>query len=172
MTKEVKKSKNYDIKNINVIFYVIITKKGLKMAKLVKTKRDLEVRKSEAIVKARYTLSPLAIKLITLVIANMKETDDVNEEYVFRVKEFKELLGRKGNKLYTTIDKALKELLKNTITIPLQDKKNTILLTGWISSGEYNSGEIKIMISPKLRPYLFEVKKFLKYKLENIGTVK
>ena len=69
------------------------------MAKLVKSERDLEVKKSEAIVKARYTLSPLAIKLITLVIANMKETDDVNEGYVFRVKEFKELLGRKGNKL-------------------------------------------------------------------------
>ena len=142
------------------------------MAKLVKTKRDLEVRKSEAIVKARYTLSPLAIKLITLVIANMKETDDVNEEYVFRVKEFKELLGRKGNNLYTTIDKALKELLKNTITIPLQDKKNTILLTGWISSAKYNAGEIRLKISDELRPYLFEVKKFLKYKLENILPLK
>jgi len=139
------------------------------MARIVKTSRNLEIKKSEAIVKARYTLSPLAIKLITLVIANIKETDDVNEEYVFKVKEFKELTGLKRKDLYKAIDEAVVELLNNPIKIPLNDEKNSFRRVNWISSGDYNAGEIIVMISPKLRPYLLKVKeKFLKYKLENI----
>jgi len=40
--------------------------------KIIKANENLEVRKSEAIVKARYKLSPLAIKFITTIIANLK----------------------------------------------------------------------------------------------------
>ncbi|HIQ50709.1 MAG TPA: RepB family plasmid replication initiator protein, partial [Nautiliaceae bacterium] len=139
------------------------------MAKIVRANKDLEIRKSEAIVKARYKLSPLAIKFISVVLSNLKRSDDINEEYIIKVKDFKELTGQKTNRIYELIDEALDNLLKNPITIPLGDEKNSILKANWVSGAIYNDGEVRFMIYPKLRPFLLEVKeKFLKYKLENI----
>ena len=143
------------------------------MAKLIQTNGNLEVKKSEAIVKARYKLSPLAIKFISVIISNLKRSDDVNEEYVLKVKDFKELTGQKTKRIYELIDEALNDLLKNPLTIPLGDEKNSILKANWVSGAVYNEGEVKFMIYPKLRPFLLEVKeKFLKYKLENILPLK
>ena len=143
------------------------------MAKIVRADGDLEVKKSEAIVKARYKLSPLAIKFISVVISNLKRSDDVNEEYVVKVKDFKELTGQKTKRIYELIDEALNDLLKNPLTIPLGDEKNSILKANWVSGAIYNDGEVRFMIYPKLRPFLLEVKeKYLKYRLENILSLK
>jgi plasmid replication initiation protein len=143
------------------------------MAKLLVPNGDLEVKKSEAIVKARYKLSPLAIKFISVVISNLKRSDDINEEYVIKVKDFKELTGQKTKRIYELIDEALNDLLKNPLTIPLGDEKNSILKANWVSGAIYNEGEVRFMIYPKLRPFLLEVKeKYLKYKLENILSLK
>jgi len=143
------------------------------MARLVKAEEDLEVKKSEAIVRARYKLSPLAIKFITTIIANLKRSDDVNEEYVLKVKDFKELTGQKTKRIYELIDEALNDLLKNPLTIPLGDEKNSVLKANWVSGAIYNAGEVRFMIYPKLRPFLLEVKeKYLKYRLENILFLK
>ena len=143
------------------------------MAKHIQTTGDLEVKKSEAIVKARYKLSPLAIKFISVIISNLKRSDDINEEYVLKVKDFKELTGQKTKRIYELIDEALNDLLRNPLTIPLGDEKNSILKANWVSGAVYNEGEVRFMIYPKLRPFLLEVKeKFLKYKLENILPLK
>ncbi len=139
------------------------------MGKIVRVEKDTEVKKSEAIIKARYKLSPLAIKFISVVISNLKRSDDINEEYVVKVKEFKELTGQRTKRIYELIDEALDDLLKNPITIPLGDAKNSILKANWVSGAIYNNGEIRFMIYPKLRPFLLEVKdKYLKYRIENI----
>ncbi len=143
------------------------------MAKIIRADGDLEVKKSEAIVKARYKLSPLAIKFISVVISNLKRSDDLNEEYVVKVKDFKELTGQKTKRIYELIDEALNDLLKNPLTIPLGDEKNSILKANWVSGAIYNDGEVRFMIYPKLRPFLLEVKeKYLKYKLENILSLR
>jgi len=139
------------------------------MAKIIKADGKLEVKKADAIVKARYKLSPLAIKFISVVIGNLKRSDDINEEYIIKVKDFKELTGQKTKRIYELIDEALEDLLKNPLTIPLGDDKNSILKANWVSGAVYNDGEVRFMIYPKLRPFLLEVKeKYLKYKLENI----
>ena len=143
------------------------------MAKIVRADVDLEVKKSEAIVKARYKLSPLAIKFISVVISNLKRSDDVNEEYVVKVRDFKELTGQKTKRIYELIDEALNDLLKNPLTIPLGDDKNSILKANWVSGAIYNDGEVRFMIYPPLRPFLLEVKeKYLKYRLENILSLR
>ena len=143
------------------------------MARIVRADGDLEVKKSEAIVKARYKLSPLAIKFISVVISNLKRSDDINEEYVVKVKDFKELTGQKTKRIYELIDEALNDLLKNPLTIPLGDDKNSILKANWVSGAIYNEGEVRFMIYPPLRPFLLEVKeKYLKYRLENILSLR
>ena len=142
------------------------------MAKLIKVSKDLEVKKADVIVKARYRLNPLSIKFITTLIAGLKRSDDINEVYRFRVKEFQELSNLKRKDLYKAIKNALEELLEKPLYVPT---KNGFFMCNWISGGEYieNKGEITFSIYPKLRPYLLEAKeKFLKYRLENILSLR
>jgi len=140
---------------------------------IVKTNGNLEVKKSEFIVRARYKLNPLAIKFISTIIANLKQNDEYNQEYVFKVNEFKELTGQKTNRIYELLDETTEELLNNPLKIPLED--GGFFKANWVADAEYKkgSGIISFTISPKLRPYLIEAqKKFLKYKLENILPLK
>jgi plasmid replication initiation protein len=141
--------------------------------KIVKTNGNLEVKKSEFIVKARYKLNPLAIKFISTIIANLKRTDEYNQEYVFKVNEFKELTGQKTKRIYELLDEATEELLNNPLKIPLED--GGFFKANWIADAEYKkgSGIISFTISPKLRPFLIEAQqKYLKYRLENILPLK
>ena len=143
------------------------------MAKIVNVNRNLEVKKSEFIVKARYKLNPLAIKFISTIIANLKRSDVDNEEYLFKINDFKELTGQKTNRIYELIDEATEELLNNPLKIPRDD--GGFLKANWVSDVEYikGTGVISFTISHKLRPFLLEAqKKYLKYNLENILPLK
>jgi plasmid replication initiation protein len=142
------------------------------MAKLIQVNGDLEVKKADVVVKARYKLNPLSLKFITTLIAGLKRSDDINEEYVFRVKDFQELTKLKRKDLYWAIKETLKELLEKPLYIPNDDG---FIMCNWISGGHYveSRGEVRFMIYPKLRPFLLEAqKKFLKYRLENILPLK
>jgi len=50
------------------------------MAKLIHKNNDLIIRKPENLINARYKLSPLAIKFLSTIIANIKRSDDIDEE--------------------------------------------------------------------------------------------
>jgi len=147
------------------------------MAKVIKVNGNMEVKKADVIVRARYKLNPLSLKFITTLIAGLKRGDNINEVYQFRVKDFKELSGLKRKDLYWAIKEALKELLEKPIHIPKgkTPDDNSFLMFNWVASAEYKEGEgiVEFEISNKLRPYLLEAqKKFLKYRLENILPLK
>ena len=142
------------------------------MAKLIQVNGDLMVKKADVVVKARYKLNPLSLKFITALITGIKRSDDINEEYAFKVKNFKELTGLKRKDLYWAVKEAVKELLEKPLHIPNDDG---FIMCNWISGGHYveSAGEVRFMIYPKLRPYLLEAqKKFLKYRLENILSLR
>ena len=143
------------------------------MARIIKVEGDLEVKKADVVVKARYKLNPLSLKFITTLISSIKRSDEINELYIFKVKDFQELTKLKRKDLYWAVKEALKELLEKPIYIPKGKDKddNSFLMLNWVASAEYKEGEglVEFEISNKLRPYLLEAqKKFLKYKLENI----
>jgi len=147
------------------------------MAKLIKVDGNMEVKKADVIVRARYKLNPLSIKFITTLITGLKRGDDINELYQFKVKDFKELTGLKRKDLYWAVKEVLKELLEKPIYIPKgkDENDNSFLMLNWVASAEYKEGEgiVEFEISNKLRPYLLEVqKKFLKYRLENILSLR
>ena len=147
------------------------------MAKLIQVNGNLEVKKADVVVRARYKLNPLSLKFITALIAGLKRSDDVNELYQFKVKDFKELAELKRKDLYWAVKESLKELLEKPLYIPKgkDENDNSFLMLNWVASAEYKEGEgmIEFEISNKLRPYLLEAqKRFLKYKLENILSLK
>ncbi len=144
------------------------------MEVMIKTHKNLEVRKPEVLVKkTRYKLGTLAIKFLNTIIANLKKDDGIDEKYILKVKDFKELTRQKTKRIYELIEEALKELLENPLKIPLNEEETDILMCNWVSSARYNEGQISFRIDPELRPILLQVKeKFLKYRLENILQLK
>ncbi len=168
MSKQ-KNKKDVAMKNKKrIVDKVNYNEKDNNMAKLIRVNGELEVKKADVIVKARYKLNPLALKFITTLITGLKRSDDINEEYIFKVRDFKELTGLKRKDLYWAVKEAVKELLEKPLYIPNDDG---FIMCNWISGGHYieSVGEVRFMIYPKLRPYLLEAqKKFLKYRLENI----
>jgi len=147
------------------------------VAKQIEVNGDLEVKKADVVVRARYKLNPLSLKFITSLIAGLKRGDDINEVYQFKVKNFKELTGLKRKDLYWAVKESLKELLEKPIYIPKgkDENDNSFLMLNWVASAEYKEGEgiVEFEISNKLRPYLLEAqKKFLRYRLENILSLR
>ena len=147
------------------------------MPRLIQVDENMQVKKAEAVVNARYKLNPLSLKFITVLIAGLKFSDNDNQMYQFKIKDFQELTKLKRNDLHWAIKQALKELLEKPLEIKTNKDKNdnSFLMFNWVSSAEYKDGEgiIEFEISKKLRPYLLEAKeKFLKYRLENILLLK
>jgi len=137
------------------------------MDKITPKKNDI-VRKSEALVQARYQLNPIALKFITALIAGIKPSDTLDKEYVFDVRSFGDLVGAEYAALYTEIELAVDELLKKPLHIPTE---TGWIKANWIADAEYKKGEgyVSFTIPPRLRPYLLALReKFLQYKLENI----
>jgi len=127
-----------------------------------------EVRKSEALVRARFQLNPLALKFITCIVSNIKRSDPSDEEYIFKVREFQELRKASNNNIYKLVKNAVNELLENPLNIPTE---TGFFACNWISDANYNEGEgtVSFYISPRLKPYILEFQeKYLKYKIENI----
>jgi len=142
--------------------------------KSVNVDENTIVKKSEILVRSRYTLSPLALKFLSCIIANVKRGDPADQEYVFNISRFSELTGQKTHRIYELIDQATSELLRNPLKIPTEEGKG-FLKFNWISSASYlyGQGSVSFCIDKKLRPYIVDLKeRFLKYRLENILKLK
>jgi plasmid replication initiation protein len=140
------------------------------MDNLVLISEENEIKKSESLVRSRYKLNPLALKLITTLISSIQSNDKIDQVYQVAVKQFTDLANLKGNDYYTKLDEATTEILSKPLHIPKDDGKS-FLKANWCSSIEYRDGEgiIEFQISPKIFPYILDLKKnYLKYDISNI----
>lgn len=142
---------------------------------IVKPKPSNIVRKADKLLTARYSLSKLAIKLITTIISMISKDDEDFKLYVIKVADFKELTGTESNKIYAALKDAANELADKRIEFD-EGAEVGFLVTRWIASAEYfvGAGEIEIEISQKLRPLLLQLKEgsYLNYELRNILALK
>ena len=145
---------------------------------IVKPRPTNTVRKADKLIRARYSLSAIAIKVITSVIAMINKDDSDFKLYVIKVQDFKELTdtkGKLGGSAYQQLIDACNELMNKKIEF-IDSVDVGFMLTRWIASAEYfaGTGEIEIEISQKLRPLLLQLKEgnYLNYELKNILPLK
>lgn len=136
---------------------------------MVNLKSGHIVKKAEDLLLARYDLTELSIKLMSVLIAMLRKDDtEFAHRYILRISDWKELSGLTGRSVYENLLKSAKELQDNPITI---QRPRGWLVLNWLASFEYveESGEIELEISSKLKPYLLELQeRFLQYGIENI----
>jgi hypothetical protein len=101
-------------------------------------------------------------------VSMIQPVDEDFKDYRISIKEFSEMLGLEGSAKYTELKNITKNLMSKSIEIPQED--GGWLLANWVSSAEYKKGEgiIALSFSPKLKPYLLQLKKYTSYKLSNI----
>ena len=142
-----------------------LNKKGYN---LILVDKNAEVRKNEKLVTAKFEFSALATKILTLLIASIKETDTSQTIYKFNISDFLKIYEKSGNSLYKEIKEAIVEIMGKIIQIEDENKWRAyhIIRNPVIEKGK---GTIEIKFDEELFPLLVETKKrFLQYRIENI----
>jgi len=123
------------------------------------------IKKHQDLVRnARYSLSELGIKVVSVLISMLKVNDKDFKEYNIKTTDFKELIGSTSKKTYEYIDVMTDELMKKPFKIG-DEKFN------WIYYAKYhkNDSYVTLKVAPDLKPYLLELNKnFLQYDIKNI----
>ncbi len=142
-----------------------LNKKG---CNLILVDKNAEVRKNEKLVTAKFEFSALATKILTLLIASIKETDTPNAIYKFEIKDFMDIYGKNYKALYKEVKAAIVEIMEKVIQIEDENKwrayhiiRNPVI--------EKRKGIIGIKFDEEIFPLLLATKqRYLLYKIENI----
>jgi plasmid replication initiation protein len=139
------------------------------MNELVLIDEDNEIKKSEILVRSRYKLKPLAIKLITSLISAVQDKDTPEQEYIFSVSNFVDLAELKGKAYYKELEKAAEELFK---PFKINQNGKDWDMVNWVRKCKYRhgTGTISFQIHEDILPLIKNLKKgnYLKYDLSNI----
>jgi len=131
---------------------------------VTKSKNNIVKKHQDLVRNARYSLTELGIKVVSILISMLKTTDKDFMEYNIKLSDFKELIGSSSKKTYEYIDTMTDELMKKPFKIG-DEKFN------WIYYARYyrNDSIVTLKVAPDLKPYLLELNKnFLQYNIKNI----
>jgi plasmid replication initiation protein len=123
----------------------------------------------EAHYKQQYTLHEQ--KMMLWVVSEIHKEDYFGRKHEYKTitipaKEYAELLGIHPKDIYKRAREIGSGLARKIISI---DTDEGWKVFHWVESMEYKNGEIQVLISPTIIPYLIDLKeKFTAFKLENI----
>lgn len=148
MDKEQKRQKNIEINN---------------------ARSELVVKHNELIRNTRYELSAIQQKILIYIISKIVADDKDFKRVHFRMVEYCDIAGiKKSGKGYELVKESIQDLRNRSWWI--KDGKKDVLFS-WIDTAEIeeNSGDIEIVLSESLRPYLLDIRgNFTKYQLVNV----
>ena len=131
------------------------------------------VRQSNELIEASYKIASIGEgRLIRMLIAQIKPTDEDFKTYRISVADYAKFFGLSGNNVYALIKKSADELAGRRIMI---EQGKSWLRTNWLSSAEYieGSGFVDLCFDKKLKPYLLQLQGYYKdYELERIINFK
>lgn len=111
-------------------------------------------------------------QLLVLSIASMVQPQDQDfKTYKLYVKDFMDLINVSDKSKYVELPKITKSLMMKVIEIK---KAHSLLQVAWFSSVEHRPGEglIEVEFSPKLKPYLLNLKEnFVTYALNQVAKL-
>ncbi|WP_298841962.1 replication initiation protein [uncultured Clostridium sp.] len=133
--------------------------------------KDNVVTKSNDLNLRAYQLNRTE-QLLVLSIASMVQPQDENfKTYELHVKDFMDLINVSDKSKYVELPKITKSLMMKVIEIK---KTHSLLQVAWFSSVEHRPGEgiIEVEFSPKLKPYLLNLKdNFVSYALNQVAKL-
>lgn len=141
------------------------------MSKLTKIEKDV-VTKSNKLIEASFKLGLTEQKFILFMVSKIQPDDKDFKIYTLSVREFADIIGLKGQSIYSEVKKISYDLMGKPVQLELNGR--TIQMS-WLSLAIYNdfSGTVDVRFDPFWKPFFLELKKeFTSYKLANIASLK
>ncbi|EKY5038849.1 replication initiation protein [Escherichia coli] len=135
---------------------------------------ELVVYKANELAVSRYDLTEHETKLILCCVAQLNPTiDNPNEEertVEFTYQKYAEIMGISAHNAYHRLNKATKDLMTRTIEIIYPEGDISKRIFQWVNYAEFNrkTQSASLRFSKEIIPYLFQLKKFIKYNLNYV----
>lgn len=149
-------------------------KRKEEIIKIHREREESVVKSNELIRNTRYSLSEVQQKIIIYLISKICAQDTYIKRVKFSLAEYCALVGVKknNNREYAYIKKSIQDLRNKSWWFDFDDKS---VLFSWIDYSEIdkNTGEVEIVLSESLKPFLLDIKgNFTRYELINILVLK
>jgi len=135
---------------------------------------ELVVFKANELAVSRYDLTEHETKLILCGVALLNPTiDDPNEEQrtvTFTYQQYAQMMGLSNDNAYQRLKNITRELMTRTIEIIYPTGPISERIFQWVNYAEFNRDRqaVKLRFSKEIVPYLFQLKRFIKYNLEHV----
>lgn len=135
---------------------------------------ELVVYKANELAVSRYDLTEHETKLILCCVALLNPTiDEPTREQrtvVFSREQYAKMLGISTENAWGRLNKATSNLFKRSFEIIYPEGDISKRIFHWVNFAEFNRKEqtLKLVFSEDIIPYLFHLKKFIKYNLEHV----
>ncbi len=135
---------------------------------------ELVVFKANALAVSRYDLTEHETKLILCCVALLNPTIETptrkNRTITFTYQKYAEMMGLSLDNARKRLDKATSELLTRTVEIIYPEGDISKKIFQWVNYAEFNrkTQSLTLIFSEDILPYLFQLKRFIKYNLEHV----
>jgi plasmid replication initiation protein len=112
------------------------------------------------LVEAKYSMTLQQKRVMIWLVSQIKHNDIDFKEHVLSVKELVEICQLSGKSIYKQIKNITFSLVEKGIRIidVTEPNNKREIQVSWLSSADYYEGQVKLSFSPKLAPYLLQLK--------------
>lgn len=135
---------------------------------------ELMVFKANELAVSRYDLTEHETKLILCCVAHINPTldgmDRESRTVIFSSAQYAQMLEISKENAWGRLNKATSDLFKRSIEIIYPTGAVSKRIFNWVTFAEFNRDNqtLKLVFSEDIIPYLFQLKKFIKYNLEHV----
>lgn len=137
---------------------------------------ELVVLKANELAMSRYDLTEHETKLILCCVALLNPTIDnptiADRTITFTYQKYAEMMGLSNNNAYHRLKISTRELMTRTVEIIYTNGPVSERIFQWVNYAEFNkeTKSLKLVFSEHIIPYLFQLKRFIKYNLEHVKS--
>lgn len=140
---------------------------------------NLIVYKANELVVSRYDLTEQETRLILFGISKLNPTikKPTKEDRTVRIScdEYAEVLGISLQLAWHNLNNAVTELMQRSIEIfnPYPNSGISKIIFQWVNVAKFHSHtqEVELTFSDEIQPYLFNMQRFISYKLQSINSL-
>lgn len=135
---------------------------------------ELVVFKANELAVSRYDLTEHETKLILCCVALLNPTIEnptiAERTITFTYQQYAQMMGLTHDNAYQRLKSATRDLMTRTVEIIYPTGAISERIFQWVNYAEFNrdTQSIRIVFSEYILPYLFQLKKFIKYNLEHV----
>lgn len=139
---------------------------------------EMIVYKANNLVVSRYDLTEQETRLISYAVAKVNPTSNGSEKdrtVIIPYKEYADFMEINDKLAWHNLNNSVVDLMQRTIEVVNPDPNAEIskIIFQWVNTAKFNqhTQSVELTFSKEIKPFLFNLKEFIKYKLEHIRSL-